>query len=91
MPFSLQRPVQGPEGEVEDLDPGAWEGKSLAEVKASVVNLVERRYLEMVLEKSGGRVGEAARMAGIHPRGLYGKMKKLGLDKSDFKGRVPNA
>ncbi|WDP88539.1 MAG: sigma-54-dependent Fis family transcriptional regulator [Desulfobacter sp.] len=71
--------------ELPDLDPATWEGKSLAEVKAAVVSLVERRYLEKALEQSGGRVGEAARIAGIHPRGLYGKMKKLGLDKSDFK------
>ena len=25
--------------------------------------------------------------AGIHPRRLYGKMKKLGFDKTDFKPR----
>ncbi|HCY85567.1 MAG TPA: sigma-54-dependent Fis family transcriptional regulator [Desulfobacteraceae bacterium] len=71
--------------ELTDFNPVTWEGKSLAQVKEAVVSLVERRYLEMALEKSYGRVGEAARMAGIHPRGLYGKMKKFGLDKANFK------
>jgi DNA-binding NtrC family response regulator len=50
-----------------------------------VITRVEKQYLEMVLKKTRGRVGEAARMAGIHPRGLYGKMKKLGIDKDRFK------
>jgi DNA-binding NtrC family response regulator len=67
---------------VVDTDPElAWEGRTLDQVKSRV----EKKYLEMVLEKTRGRVGEAARLAGIHPRGLYGKMKKLGIDKDRFK------
>ena len=46
---------------------------------------VERIYLERVLLKTGGRVNRAARIAGIHSRGLYNKMKRLGLRKEDFK------
>ncbi|MBI9092684.1 MAG: sigma-54-dependent Fis family transcriptional regulator [Desulfobacterium sp.] len=68
-----------------DLDITAWKGKSLSQVSAQVLNHVEKRYLEMVLEQTRGKVGEAAKIAGIHPRGLYGKMKKLGLDKDRFK------
>ena len=30
----------------------------------------------MVLEQTRGKIGETAKIAGIHPRGLYGKMKK---------------
>jgi DNA-binding NtrC family response regulator len=63
----------------------AWEGRTLDQVKLEVITRVEKQYLEMVLKKTRGRVGEAARMAGIHPRGLYGKMKKLGIDKDRFK------
>lgn len=70
-----------------DLGINSWKGKPLAQVKKQVLHLVEKRYLEMVLEQTRGRVGEAADIAGIHPRGLYGKMKRLGLDKTDFKSR----
>jgi DNA-binding NtrC family response regulator len=46
---------------------------------------VDRLYLECALSKTGGRVNQAARIAGIHTRGLYNKMKRLGLRKEDFK------
>ncbi len=64
---------------------GSWEGKTLREVQDSALRMVERRYLEMVLKQTRGRVGEAARIAGIHTRSLYNKMKQLELDKRDFK------
>ncbi|MDA3789335.1 MAG: sigma-54 dependent transcriptional regulator [Desulfobacula sp.] len=70
-----------------DWDINAWKGKTLFEVKEQVLNHVEKKYLKMILEQTRGKVGEAARIAGIHPRGLYGKMKKLGLDKIGFKSR----
>jgi DNA-binding NtrC family response regulator len=70
-----------------DLGIDSWPAKTLAQVKEQVISLVEKRYLEIILEKTRGRVGEAAEIAGIHPRGLYGKMKKLGLNKTDFKSR----
>ncbi len=70
---------------LQNIDTSAWTGKTLAQVKEEVINRVEKRYIEMVLGKTAGKVGAAAQIAGIHPRGLYGKMKKLGLDKADFK------
>ncbi len=70
-----------------DLGMDSWKDKPLAQVKEQVLHLVEKKYIEMVLEQTRGRVGEAADIAGIHPRGLYGKMKKLGLDKADFKSQ----
>ncbi|MFO7989179.1 MAG: sigma 54-interacting transcriptional regulator, partial [Desulfotignum sp.] len=72
-------------GAVETDPELAWEGRTLEQVKSRVVTRVEKQYLEMLLKKTRGRVGEAARLAGIHPRGLYGKMKKLGIDKDRFK------
>ena len=65
--------------------PAAWRGKSLAEVKKEVFDEVERLYLAAVLNETKGRVGEAAKRAGVHPRGLYGTMKRLGLNKEIFK------
>ncbi|MDY0219601.1 MAG: sigma-54 dependent transcriptional regulator [Desulfobacterium sp.] len=67
------------------MDTDAWTDRTLVQVKQEVLDSVERRYIEMVLKKTSGKVGAAAKIAGIHPRGLYGKMKKLGLDKADFK------
>lgn len=63
----------------------SWETKTLAEVTQEVLDQVEKRYLEMVLTRTRGKIGETAEIAGIHPRGLYGKMKKLGIDKARFK------
>ena len=62
-----------------------WKDKTLSEVTTTIIGRIEKKYLEMVLEKTGGKVGETARIAGIHPRGLYGKMKKLKIDKTRFK------
>ncbi|ACN14159.1 sigma-54 dependent two component DNA-binding response regulator (Fis family protein) [Desulforapulum autotrophicum HRM2] len=70
---------------LQNIDTSTWTGKTLVQVKEEVLNRVEKRYIEMVLKKTAGKVGAAARIAGIHPRGLYGKMKKLGLDKANFK------
>jgi len=39
----------------------------------------------MVLKEANGRVAVAAGLAGIHSRGLYNKMKRLGLRKEDFR------
>jgi DNA-binding NtrC family response regulator len=59
--------------------------KTLPEIQQDVMDQVDRLYLAKVLAKTGGRVNQAARIAGIHPRGLYNKMKRLGLRKEDFK------
>ncbi len=59
--------------------------KTLPEVQRAVMDQVDRSYLERALSKTGGRVNLAAQIAGIHARGLYNKMKHLGLRKEDFK------
>jgi DNA-binding NtrC family response regulator len=50
-----------------------------------VLDEVERRYLTQLLQKTRGRIDLTAQMAGIHPRGLYNKMKRYGLRKENFK------
>ena len=67
------------------FDTGAWESMTLPDVTREVIRQVEQVYLEMILKKTHGRVGEAAKQAGVHPRGLYNKMKELGLKKEAFK------
>jgi two-component system, NtrC family, response regulator AtoC len=62
-----------------------WRNKTLPEIRGQVLETVERYYFQLVLKETGGRVGAAAEKAGIHPRGLYNKMKRYGLHKEDFK------
>ena len=68
-------------------DISSWRDKTLSEVREEALDHVERQYLEFMLRETGGRVGEAARKAGIHQRSLYNKMKRLGLKKESFRDR----
>ncbi|MBN2311124.1 MAG: sigma-54-dependent Fis family transcriptional regulator [Candidatus Hydrogenedentes bacterium] len=81
----LERESRAPRPAASAFDGSNWTGMSLHDVKQEVMGQVERAYLEAVLRDCRGRVGEAAKRAGIHPRGLYNKMKQLGLRKEDFK------
>jgi two-component system response regulator AtoC len=65
--------------------PDTWLKRPLREVCRTVIENFERRYLTALLEATHGRVGETAKRAGIHPRALYGKMKRYGLRKEDFR------
>lgn len=69
----------------EKTAPSSWKGKTLSQVQQEVMDEVEELYLRMVLAKSQGRVNRAAQLAGLNPRGLYNKMKRLGLNKEEFK------
>lgn len=67
------------------FDVSSWSRKTLPQVQAEVMERVERLYFKMILQKTRGRVGKAADIAGIHPRGMYNKMKRLGIRKENFK------
>jgi DNA-binding NtrC family response regulator len=58
---------------------------TLPEVQVIVMEEVERRYLTAALQKTKGKINLTAQIAGIHPRGLYNKMKRYGLRKEAFK------
>jgi DNA-binding NtrC family response regulator len=57
----------------------------LRDVRRRAVAEVEQRYLALLLEKTRGRIGETARLAGIEPRSLFEKMRRYGLRKEDFR------
>ena len=59
--------------------------KTLQEARSAVLEDFERTYLSGLLRMTNGRVGETAKRAGIQPRSLFDKMKRLGLRKEDFK------
>jgi DNA-binding NtrC family response regulator len=67
------------------LDVASWGRKTLPRIQREVMEKVERLYFNMILRETRGRVGKAADIAGIHPRGMYNKMKRLGIRKEDFK------
>ena len=62
-----------------------WLHKPWQDVRASVLERVERVYLVGLLQITNGRVGETARKAGLNPRSVFQKMKQHGLRKEDFK------
>ena len=60
----------------------------LQEAKQRVVEEYEREHLRELLKIARGRIGETARLAGITPRSLFGKMRSYGLRKEDFKNNL---
>lgn len=63
----------------------SWLQKSMQEVRNEVLEKFECAYLSGLLRATNGRIGETAKRAGIQPRSLFDKMRKLGLRKEDFK------
>jgi len=47
---------------------------------ASAVEQVEREMIQHALDRSSGNISETARTLGLTRRGLYLKMRRLGLD-----------
>jgi two-component system response regulator AtoC len=77
---SLQELSQNPEAFPEE-----WLQKPLKEARRDVLEQFERSYLISLLTSSDGRVGKAAKQAGIDSRTLFNKMKKHNLNKKDFR------
>jgi two-component system response regulator AtoC len=59
--------------------------ESLHEVRKKAVEAIEREYLAMLFKRFKGNIELVAEHSGMTPRGIYKKMKKYGLSKSDFK------
>jgi DNA-binding NtrC family response regulator len=93
LPLDIQGAVVADGLETAQLDPSEmlprirseWLEKPWSEVRSRVLEETERTYLTGILERCGGRIGEAAERAGIDPRSLYEKMRRHGLRKDDFK------
>lgn len=50
------------------------------EAKDLLLKTFERKYFEGLLEKAAGNMSEAARIAGMHRKNLYLKLKELGIE-----------
>ncbi len=77
---TLQELSQKPESFPEE-----WLQKPLKEARRDIVEQFEKSYLISLLTSSNGRVGKAAKKAGIDSRTLFNKMKKHDLNKNDFR------
>ena len=64
-----------------------WKTAKLGEVRRQALEAVERAVLADRLRRYEGRIAATARSCGLDPRSVYDKMKRLGLDKADFKPR----
>jgi DNA-binding NtrC family response regulator len=85
MSFRVPHPSGGDGDELRLESPDRWLDRPLPEVLKEFHDAVERRYLEAQLAACEGKVGEAAKRAGIEPRSLYDRMKRHGLRKEDFR------
>jgi DNA-binding NtrC family response regulator len=47
---------------------------------ASAIEQVEREFIQTALDRASGNISEAARNLGLTRRGLYLKLRRLGLD-----------
>jgi len=61
------------------------EMRTLAENTDSVVAQVERGLLHVLLKRNMGHLGKTAQAAGITRRTLYSKMKRYGLEPTDYR------
>ena len=62
-----------------------FSGMTWKAVRDEVVRALERGYLVAILKRTRGRVGEAARIAGMSERALFEKMRAHNLRKESFK------
>jgi DNA-binding NtrC family response regulator len=69
-----------PEGNRDDLM-----NRPFKLAREEVISSFEQNYIQDVLRKTGGRIGESARRAGLNERSLYALMKRHRLRKEDFK------
>ena len=68
-----------------DLIPEEWLTRPLKEIREAAVERLEKAYLAKLLTVTEGRVGAAAKRAGMEPRSLFNKMRSYGLRKEDFR------
>ena len=67
------------------LPGGGWLHLPWKSAREELLRQGERAYLVHLLRTTGGRIGLAARQAGIAERSLFEKMRRHGLRKEDFR------
>jgi DNA-binding NtrC family response regulator len=93
LPEAIQRcaPGGGVRERRGDLEPRLardgrrWTDSPWRVIRQEVLEETEYHYLSEMLGRCSGRVGDAARRAGMAPRSLFEKMRRYGLRKEDFR------
>lgn len=67
--------------------PSAWYELNIQEVRNKAIEWAEKEYLHHILSENRGHIANTAKRAGIGTRALYDRMKRLDLDKADYKGK----
>ncbi|MCB0308140.1 MAG: sigma-54-dependent Fis family transcriptional regulator [Bdellovibrionales bacterium] len=62
-----------------------WMNKPIKEFRRQTMDHFERIYLDHLLSKTQGRIGIAAKLAGIQPRALFERMRYFGLKKEYYR------
>ncbi len=78
-------------GDSQKNPPGSsqnWLEMPLKEVNQKVLEQTEHTYISNLLRSTNGRMGMAAKKAGIDQRSLFEKMRKYKLRKEDFRQKV---
>ena len=93
LPDNIARKKAGRAGrsnQAEAVSDGSEDGViavgSLRDVRSEAVARAETAFLSALLQKTRGRVGQTAKLAGIQPRSLHQNMRRYGLRKEDYRG-----
>ena len=81
-----RRPPAGRESRPERAGHAGDIDQPFSQARRALLDRFERAYLEALLQKCGGRVGEAARQSNLNERSLYALMRRHGIQKEAFKG-----
>jgi DNA-binding NtrC family response regulator len=65
--------------------PEDWLTLGLPDFRRRVTEAAETEYLSALLERSRGRIGVAAELAGVDPRSLFDRLRKQGIRKENFR------
>ncbi len=89
LPEEIRAPRGGAAGAAAAAPPAAPPAPDLdrpwAQVRDEAARALEARYFRRLLEATGGRIGEAARRAGLSPRAVFAALRRLDLRKEDFR------
>ncbi len=87
-PAELRSPSRASESVRPEGGLVAWEkGEDFSAAKKRVVEGFEREILRAALREHGGNVSGAARELGLHRQSLQQKLRRLGIDASEFAAR----
>jgi DNA-binding NtrC family response regulator len=85
LPPEVRRDERGPASSPPLAEAPELLDLSLHEARRRTVEEFERTYLDHHLRKNAGNLAATARDAGINPRTLYEKMRRLGLQKEKYR------